>query len=206
MVTGFYMFAKKKKTLSYWKRVLISMLTVDVVFFTISYSLPIKNTLLLVVLFWVSAIFFSVWLYKGIVISLKRKKAPPKWLMVSLVVMILAIPISACYQNGVFWGKKVLEATFVDETHNLNLVLCQDGHYLIRSKRYALISDTYFGKYTKNADTIEFSGYPSRRSRFIADKIFRECNRIYFHKDDNGTYDKTFYYFLVKYQMPSGGK
>jgi hypothetical protein len=109
------------------------------------------------------------------------------------------MPLYEYYQNGGFWGKKVLESAFIDERSRMNLTLFENGKYQIVSN-WLIGQESFTGNYKIYKDTIEFEEYPVIDNDFISKKIIIKNNKIYFRLDNFGKYDTTFYYFQIDYE------
>jgi len=108
------------------------------------------------------------------------------------------MPLNYCYKNGFFWGKKIIEAAFLDDRSRMDLTLYENGHFLI-SSNWLVGVETFTGKYHINGDTIEFTKYPIVDNDFVAKRIIRKDKKIYFRLNDSFNYDTTFYYFQIDF-------
>ena len=108
------------------------------------------------------------------------------------------MPLNYLYRNGFFWGKKIIEATFLDDRSRMDLTLFENGNYLINSN-WLFGEESFTGTYKMKNDTIEFINYPVTDNDFIAKKNIIYRDKIYFRQDNSGHYDTTFYYFQIDF-------
>lgn len=99
---------------------------------------------------------------------------------------------------GLLLGEKTLEATFLDDRSRMDLILYKNGKYVIHSN-WLSGSENFTGKYNMHGDTIEFEKYPMTDNNFIAKKIIRRGDKIYFFLNKKDLYDTDFYYFKIDF-------
>lgn len=116
----------------------------------------------------------------------------------SFIILIVSMPLNYCYRNGLFWGKKIIEAAFIDDRSRMDLTLYKNGNFLINSN-WLFGDETFTGKYQIKGDTIEFTKYPVVDNDFVAKKIIRKNKKIYFRLNNPSNYDTTFYYFQIDF-------
>jgi hypothetical protein len=124
-------------------------------------------------------------------------KKLPSALIVFMVVIALVAGALILHQQGFFYGKKLLDATFLDERSRMDLALYSDGHYIIDSG-WMFGSDRYSGTYRQDKESITFDEYPVVDNDFVAKTISKRGNKIYFFRDEQGQLkDTSFYYFRI---------
>ena len=195
---GYYATAKKKRTIIYWFRALASTITTTVLYFLLSYSVFLNATAVLLSLLLANLVVSIIFIYSAITKSISRNRKPPQWIMLLLVTIILSIPLNYCYMNGLFFGAKTLEASFVDEFRTIDLVLYKSEHYIVFTKKWTFGAETYIGHYSMHGDTIVFEKTPINGKRLISKKILRVGNKIYFNQKDSGDFNRTFYFFQIE--------
>ena len=181
-----------------WSRLVVSTILTTLLYFILSYDLFSAYDIFLFIFFIVCVIETISFFIKAIKICIYSKIFPSKWLLITFLFFSISIPLNYCYRNGLFWGKKVIEAAFLDDRSRMDLTLFENGHFLINSS-WLFGDETFTGKYLLHGDTIEFTKYPVIINDLIEKKIVRKNNRIYFRKDNVGNYDTTFYYFQIDF-------
>ena len=91
------------------------------------------------------------------------------------------------YRNGGFWGKKIIEAAFVDDRSRMDLTLFKNGHFIITSN-WMIGAGTFTGTYQMRNDTIEFDNHPVVDNDFVAKKIIIKNKKTYFRQSKFGYY------------------
>lgn len=125
------------------------------------------------------------------------KKLPSNRIIFSILPAILVTGCLYSYKQGVFYGKKLIDATFHDERSGMTLALYSTGHYIINSD-WMFGSENFSGTYRTLGDSIIFNKFPVVDNDFVAQIIVKRGNRIYFNKDKYGDYkDTTYYYFKI---------
>lgn len=195
---GYYATSTKKRTVSYWFRALVSIITTTVLYFLLSYSVLLNVAAILLALLLANIVANILFIYSAITKSISRHRVPPIWIVILIITAILSIPLNSCYQNGLFFGKKTLEASFVDEYRNMDLVLYNNSRYIIFSKKWTIAAETFSGSCSIHGDTIVFDKEPIPGKHLISKNVIREGNRIYFNQSNAGEYNKTFYFFLIE--------
>lgn len=184
------------KNINAWKTLLIAISITTTTFFLLSYDLfSILDPFLFLILVIGSIATFMI-IISAIITSISCRQFPPKWTFISCIVMIISMPLDYSYKNGFFWGKKIIEAAFLDDISRMDLTLFENGHYLIKSN-WLFGEETFTGKYQMKGDTIEFEKYPVIENDAVAKRIIRKNNKIYFNLNNSGNYDTTFYYFKI---------
>ena len=121
----------------------------------------------------------------------------PSTIILFLAVLSLVLGVIFLHQQGLFYGKKLIDATFLDDHSRMDLALYSDGHYIIDSG-WMFGSKQYSGTYRQVEESIIFDEYPVVDNDFIAKTIIRRGNKIYFFRDEQGQFrDTTFYYFKI---------
>ena len=190
---------KKLKTVNHsWVRLLASTILTTILSFSLSYDFLPAYSIFLFILFIVCAIININFFIKAIKICISNKRFPSPSLIITFLFFSILIPLNYCFRNGLFWGKKVIEAAFLDDRSRMDLTLFENGHFLINSN-WLFGDETFTGKYRLRGDTIEFTKYPVTDNDFIEKKIVRKNNKIYFRKDNADNYDTTFYYFQIDF-------
>ena len=184
------------KNINAWRTSLISIIITTTAFFILSYDfISILDPFLFIIL--VIGIFTTcMFIISATITSIFCRQFPPKWALISSIVLIVSIPLNYGYKNGFFWGKKIIEAAFLDDRSRMDLTLFENGRYLIKSN-WLFGEETFTGKYQMKGDTIEFEKYPVIENDAVAKRIIRKNNKIYFNLNNSGNYDTTFYYFQI---------
>lgn len=184
---------KKPRTINFiWAKLIISITLTTLLSFLLSYDFFPTYQIFLFLLFSISII--SLIMTIGSWISIR--KFPPKWLFFICTILVISMPLNYYYRNGGFWGKKIIEAAFLDDRSRIDLTLFENGHFLINSN-WLLGDETFTGTYQLHGDTIEFDKFPVVNTDLISKKIIISGTKIYFAKNKLGNYDTTFYYFQI---------
>ncbi|WP_143961319.1 hypothetical protein [Litoribacter populi] len=98
---------------------------------------------------------------------------------------------------GLFWNK-TLEAVFIDERSRMDLMLFENGTYIIFAN-WLLGEERFGGRYEIRGDTLHFKKSPVTDNNFINTEsiIDYKAGKIYFRKGKDGEYDTTYYYFKI---------
>jgi hypothetical protein len=130
---------------------------------------------------------------------IKEKQFPS--IMTTLLFFLIISSYVLIERNsiGLFLGKKVLEAAFLDDRSRMDLTLYKNGKYVIHSD-WIFGSENFTGKYNMHGDTIEFENYPVTDNDFIAKTIIRHGDKIYFFINKKGLYETDFYYFKIDFE------
>ena len=139
-----------------------------------------------------------IFIISAISTSITLRQLPPKWTLTFCLILLVSMPLNYCYRNGFFWGKKIIEAAFLDDRSRMDLTLYENGRFLINSN-WLFGDETFTGKYHLKGDTIEFTKYPVIDNDFVAKRIIRKDKKIYFRLSDSLHYDTTFYYFQIDF-------
>ncbi|WP_143961210.1 hypothetical protein [Litoribacter populi] len=104
------------------------------------------------------------------------------------------------FRNGLFWNKS-LEAAFIDERSRMDLMLFENGNYIIFANWF-LGEERFEGKYEIRGDTLVFKKSPVTDNDFINTESIIDYNagKIYFKKGKDGEYDTTYYYFQINFR------
>lgn len=182
-----------------WKKILLFFLLTAFTFFLLFAG---KSSLFDIVLFFllsIEIIVSCILLIKGIRYSFINKKLPSTWILTILIFLTISIPIYNYYQNGGFWGKKIIESAFIDDRSRMDLTLFENGKYQIISN-WLIGQESFTGNYKIHNDTIEFERFPVIDNDFISKKIVIKDKKIYFRQNETGKYDTTFYYFQIDFE------
>ena len=135
-----------------------------------------------------------------IIEATKHKQLPSKLSISIFMIFLMAYVIIYGNRNGLFWGKKIIESVFIDERSRLDLDLYENGKFLIYSN-WLFGESRLEGTYKLVGDTIIFDKPPVTNKNFIAQRIIidRTAEKIYFMKGNDGSYDKSFYYFKIDF-------
>ena len=181
-----------------WKNLLIVTAITTITFFVISYDFFLSIDLYLYLLLLIGIIITLIFFVIAINTIFTFKQLPSKWLIIFPVILIISMPLNYCYNNGVFWGKKIIEAAFLDDRSRMDLTLFENGHFLINSN-WLFGNESFHGTYHLHSDTIVFNHYPVVDNDFVSKKIVRKNSKIYFRQDNLGAYDTSFYYFQIDF-------
>ncbi|MBS9525661.1 hypothetical protein KI659_16705 [Litoribacter alkaliphilus] len=134
-----------------------------------------------------------------IVIGIKEAKVPDAKLFSILFIaggMFLGV---YDFRNGLFWNK-TLEAAFIDERSRINLMLFENGNYIIFANWF-FGEERFEGKYEIKEDTLVFKKSPVTDNDFISTESIIDYNagKIYFKKGKDEKYDTTCYYFQIDF-------
>jgi hypothetical protein len=135
------------------------------------------------------------------IIEAKKSNQLPSIPSILIFAFLLAVSVSIYgNRNGIFWGEKIIDAAFLDDRSRMDLELYENGKYLIYSN-WLFGENRFEGNYKLNGDTIVFTKTPVTDNDFIEQKIIidRSARKIYFRKDNEGNYDKSFYYFQIDF-------
>ena len=182
-----------------WNKTLLYLLLTVFTFFLLKTGKASLFDIALFLVLLIGILISIISLLKAVKFSFINKQLPSKWTLVALFILITSIPLYEFYQNGGFWGKKVLESAFIDERSRMDLTLFENGKYQIVSN-WLIGQESFTGNYKIYKDTIEFEKYPVIDNDFISKKIIIKNNKIYFRQDNSGKYDTTFYYFQIDYE------
>ncbi len=151
--------------------------------------------LLLIPLF----ISICVFLILTIIQFKKDKKFPESIKLISFVSLIIAFSIIFAQRNGAFYGPIYLKGKFLDDRSRMDLELYQNGKYIVYSN-WLFGEERFVGNYKIKNDTIIFGKFPVIDNDFISQKVIidKAEKKIYFRKNNNGNYDKSFYYFQIE--------
>lgn len=120
-----------------------------------------------------------------------------------LIFLSLIITYSVIYseRNGMFWGKKIINAAFLDDRSRMDLTLYENGKFIIFSN-WLFGEERFEGSYKISGDTIIFSKIPVTNNDFVSKEIIinHAENKIYFRKGKDGNYDKSFYFFQIDFK------
>jgi predicted acylesterase/phospholipase RssA len=122
-----------------------------------------------------------------------NKQSPSRKIQISAIIIIACTTLLLLYRNGFFYGRKLIDATFLDDLSREDLALFQDGHYILKSG-WILGEETFTGTYKRNDSILIFDNYPKGSNDFISKSMIIKGNRIYFR--DNNT-DTSFYHFKI---------
>jgi hypothetical protein len=140
----------------------------------------------------------SLVLFVITIIEIYKLKRLPNTLSI-LLFLIIILCWSTIYvkRNGFFWHKFIV-ASFIDDFSRTDITMYSNGKYIIFDN-WLFGEQRYEGNYKMKGDTIVFKKIPVTDNNFISKEIIldRMNNRIYFRKDENGNYDKSFYYFQI---------
>ena len=182
------------KVIQSWRYLLIVTSITTFTFFLLSYDISPEKDLYLLIILVIGIVATIILVINAICRSIYLRQLPSKKILYTFLILLASMPLNYCYRNGMFWGKKMVEAAFLDDRSRMDLTLFENGHYIISSGT-PFSEETYIGKYQLNGDTIEFNKYPVVDNDFVARKIIRKKNKIYFNLLKSGEYDTTFYYF-----------
>ncbi len=136
------------------------------------------------------------------IIELNKSRQAPSIISISIfAVFLITFVFLYGYRNGLFFGKKIIDSSFLDDRSRMDLKLYENGKYIIFSN-WLFGENRFEGNYKLNGDTIVFNKTPVTDNDFISKKIIinRKENRIYFRKKKDGNYDKSFYYFQINFK------
>jgi hypothetical protein len=121
----------------------------------------------------------------------------PSQALVVIITSILAVTgLLYCYHHGVFYGRKIIDATFLDDRSSMHLSLYTDGHYIITSD-WMFGSENFSGSYSISESSVILDEYYSV-NKFIPKYLLRKGSRIYFFDDRQVQLrDTSFYYFKI---------
>jgi len=182
-----------------WNKTLLYLLLTVFTFFLLKIGKASLFDIALFLVLLIGIVISIISLLKAVKFSFINKLLPSKWLLLALFILTTSMPLYEYYQNGGFWGKKVLESAFIDERSRMDLTLFENGKYQIVSN-WLIGQESFTGNYKIYKDTIEFEEYPVIDNDFISKKIIIKNNKIYFRQDNFGKYDTTFYYFQIDYE------
>jgi len=182
-----------------WNKALLYLLLTVFTFFLLKAGKASLFDIALFLVLIIGIVLSIISLLKAVKFSFINKQLPSKWLLLALFILTTSIPLYEFYQNGGFWGKKLLESAFIDERSRMDLTLFENGKYQIVSN-WLIGQESFTGNYKIYKDTIEFEEYPVIDNDFISKKIIIKNNKIYFKHDNSGKYDTTFYYFQIDYE------
>jgi hypothetical protein len=181
-----------------WKKLLIAIIITTIFFFLLSYDIFLEYSPFLFLALLIGIIATIIFLITAINSSISERQIPSKWIIIACLILIVIMPLNYLYRNGLFWGKKIIEAAFLDDRSRMDLTLFENGNYLINSS-WIFGEESFTGTYKMKNDTIEFTKYPVTDNDFIAKKIVIQGNKIYFSQDIFGHYNTTFYYFQIDF-------
>jgi len=150
---------------------------------------------LLLVFSFIAAIgFLSLYIVKAAM----SRRLPSPFSLIFFLSMLSIYIFTYGNRNGFFWGKQILNAAFIDDRSRIDLELYENGKYFIYHN-WLFAEKRFEGTYQFNQDTITFYNAKVIDNEFISQKIVvdNNNNRIYFKKDTDGNYDKSFYYFQI---------
>lgn len=134
------------------------------------------------------------------IIGIFKSKQLPKTLSI-IFFLTITMSFSTIYarRNGLIWNKNI-EASFLDDFSRTDITLYDNGKYIIFNN-WMFGEMRFEGKYKLLGDTIIFEKMPVTDNDFISKEIIidRKSKRIYFRKDKDGNYEKSFYYFQIEY-------
>ena len=136
---------------------------------------------------------------KLLILATKQKRLPNKFIALGTLVIIILFLLTYGVRNGAFYGEKIIDSAFLDDRSRIDLTLYENGKYTIFSN-WLFGEERFQGTYKIKGDTIYFDNYPLKNN-FIAKKIVinKKEKKIYFKKNKNGKYDRSFYYFQIDY-------
>jgi hypothetical protein len=136
---------------------------------------------------------------KLLILATKQKRLPNKFIVLGTLVIIILFLLTYGVRNGAFYGEKIIDSAFLDDRSRIDLTLYENGKYIIFSN-WLFGEERFQGTYKIKGDTIYFDNYPLKNN-FIAKKIVinKKEKKIYFKKNKNGKYDRSFYYFQIDY-------
>jgi len=136
---------------------------------------------------------------KLLILATKQKRLPNKFIVLGTLVIIILFLLTYGVRNGAFYGEKIIDSAFLDDRSRIDLTLYENGKYTIFSN-WLFGEERFQGTYKIKGDTIYFDNYPLKNN-FIAKKIVinKKEKKIYFKKNKNGKYDRSFYYFQIDY-------
>ena len=161
--------------------------------FFLSFSIFIDIVIIFLLLCLVTLFPYVLYLF------IKEKQLPS---IITVVIFFLIISSYILIERNsieLFLGKKVLEASFLDDRSRMDLTLYENKKYVIHSN-WMFGSENFTGKYNMHGDTIEFEKYPVTDNNFIAKTIIRRGCKIYFFINKKGLYDTDFYYFKIDFE------
>ena len=185
-------------TILYWRKLLIAIIVTTIAFILLSYDILLSLDPYLFIIVAIGIFTTFIFLIGAIRKSINFRQFPPKWTLISCIILMVCMPLNYCYSNGFFWGKKIIEAAFLDDRSRMDLTLYENEHFIINSK-WLFGDKTFTGKYHIKGDTIEFTKFPVIDNDFVAKTIIRKDKKIYFRLNDPLNYDTTFYYFQINF-------
>lgn len=141
----------------------------------------------------------TIGLFSISIIKVIETKKFPSFISVILFTIILSTYVFTYgNRNGLFWGKQILNANFIDDRSGMQLELYENGKYFIYYN-WLFAEKRFEGTYYMERDTINFHNSPVIDNGFVSKKIIIDHGnkRIYFKKNTDESYDKSFYYFQI---------
>lgn len=154
---------------------------------------------LLVGLFLIITAFASILLLVFFLVeSIKYRQLPSNSSVFIFILILITYAVIYGYRNGFFWGEKIVTAVFIDDRNRVELELFKNGKFLIYSNWF-FGEERFEGIYKLHGDTVVFSNDPMGGNNFISQKILMNTyeKKIYFQRKNDGSYDKSFYYFQM---------
>ncbi|RWU03918.1 hypothetical protein [Pedobacter chitinilyticus] len=147
----------------------------------------------------VVSLIVTIGLFSICIIKVIETKKLPSFISIILLASILSTYVFTYgNRNGLFWGKQILNANFIDDRSGMKLELYENGKYFIYYN-WLFAEKRFEGTYHIERDTINFHSNSAFNNDFISKKIVIDHGnkRIYFKKNTDGSYDKSFYYFQI---------
>lgn len=126
-------------------------------------------------------------------INIADQKWPNLYQYIIIASLLIGITLTYLNRNGYFYGRKIVDATFLDDMSRMDMYLYEDEHYIITSS-WILGSETFIGTYKITGNTITFDKQPVAASDFIDKSITISGDKIYFRRN---TPDTSFYSFKI---------
>lgn len=138
--------------------------------------------------------------FVSITFSIKHKQLPSLTTIIIFTILTTSYILAYGDRNGLFWGKKIIEAAFIDDRSRVDLSLYKNGKFTIFSNWF-FGEQRFEGTYKMNGDTIIFNKCQVVDNGLVSKEIIidKQKNRIYFNKDKEGKYDTRFYYFQIDF-------
>ncbi|MBT9392428.1 hypothetical protein KLP40_04565 [Hymenobacter sp. NST-14] len=187
------MISDNKHIQTCWTKTLILAIIAFCLFLIISLDFATTYQSIAAFLLLASSILFTKYIFTAISESLNNKQWPTYTRIIPVIIIFLLGTLLYGYRNGLFYGNKVVDATFLDEQSRMDMHLYTDGHYIITAT-WMLGSETFSGTYKRTGSTIIFNKYPVTDNGFIDQVITINGSRIYFLKSNP---DTSFYHFTI---------
>ncbi|RZK30688.1 MAG: hypothetical protein EOO61_18930 [Hymenobacter sp.] len=178
-----------------WFWVLIVTLMACFLLLSLTFDVFVEYQIVSFLLLLLTCLLLLISSIAAIRLSNSVKQLPSKALVAIIASIFVVTSVLYCYHHGAFYGRKIIDATFLDDRSNMHLNLYADGHYIITSD-WMFGSEDFSGSYSTSENYIIFDEY-SPTSKFIPKYLLHKGNKIYFYDKQAQLRDTSFYYFKI---------